>query len=82
VFNTIIVHVHNRINNFEVGELIFDFKVSTYLNNIVQLEHDGIDQSGNVIEKKKVDKKNTNFNKIPAGLNTDRTIPPAGVYLS
>jgi len=40
VFNTIIVHVHNRINNFDVGELEFDFKVSTYLNNIVQLEHD------------------------------------------
>lgn len=57
MFNTIIVDVHNRINNFEVGELIFDFKVSTYLNNIVQLEHDGIDQSGNVIEKKKVDEK-------------------------
>jgi hypothetical protein len=60
VFNTIIVHVHNHINNFEVGELMFDFKVSTYLNNIVQLEHDmgdGIDQCGNVIEKKKVDKK-------------------------
>jgi len=55
VFNTIIVHVHNRINNFDVGELEFDFKVSTYLNNIVLLEHDkggGIDQSGNVIERK------------------------------
>jgi len=34
--------------------------VSTYLNNIVQLDHDmgeGIDQSGNVIEKKKVGEK-------------------------
>ena len=73
MFNTIIVHVHNRINNFDVGELVFDFKMSTYLNNIVQLEHDA--GTGNVIEKKKVDKKNTNFNKIPAGLNTNRTIP-------
>jgi hypothetical protein len=34
--------------------------VSTYLNNIVQLEHDmsdEIDQSGNVIDKKKVEEK-------------------------
>ncbi len=55
MFNTIIVHVHNRINNFDVGELVFDFKMSTYLNNIVQLEHDA--GTGNVIEKKKVDEK-------------------------
>jgi len=55
VFNTIIVHVHNRINNFDVDELVFDFKMSTYLNNIVQLEHDA--GTGNVIEKKKVDEK-------------------------
>jgi hypothetical protein len=55
VFNTIIVHVHNRINNFDVGELVFDFKMSTYLNNIVQIEHDA--GAGNVIEKKKVDEK-------------------------
>jgi hypothetical protein len=34
--------------------------MSTYLNNTVQLEHDmgnEIDQSGNVIEKKKVEEK-------------------------
>lgn len=55
MFNTIIVHVHNRINNFEVRKLEFDFKVSTYLNNIVQLEHYA--GTGNVIEKKKVDEK-------------------------
>lgn len=55
MFNTIIVHVHNRINNFDVHKLEFDFKVSTYLNNIVQLEHDA--GTGNVIEKKKVDEK-------------------------
>ena len=55
MFNTIIVHVHTRINNFEVRKLGFDFKVSTYLNNIVQLEHSA--GTGNVIEKKKVDEK-------------------------
>ena len=36
--------------------------MSIYLNNIVQLEHDmgdEIDQSGNVIEKKKVEEKET-----------------------
>ena len=55
MFKTIIVHVHHRINNFDVGELEFDFKVSTYLNNIVQSEHDA--GTGNVIEKKKVDEK-------------------------
>ena len=55
MFNTIIVHVHNHINNFDVGELVLDFKMSTYLNNIVQLEHDA--GTGNVIEKKKVDEK-------------------------
>lgn len=59
MFNTIIVHVHNRINNFDVRKLEFDFKVSTYLNNIVQLEHYA--GTGNVIEMKKVDEKNTNF---------------------
>jgi hypothetical protein len=63
VFKTILALWHNSINNFDVGELEFNFKVATYLNNIVQLEHDlgdATDQSGNVIEKKKVDEKNTN----------------------
>jgi len=37
--------------------------LSTYLNSIVQLEHDmgdEIDQCGNVIEKKKVEEKEDN----------------------
>ena len=56
VFKTILALAHNSINNCEVSELEFDFRVSTYLNNIVQLQHemgDEMDQSGNVIKKKK-----------------------------
>ena len=60
VFKTILTLAHNSINNCEIGPSGSLFRVSIYLNNIVQLEHgmgDEIDQSGNVIEKKKVEKK-------------------------
>jgi hypothetical protein len=60
VFKTILALAHNSINNCEIGHLGSLFRVSTYLNNTVQLEHDmgdEMDQSGNVIEKKKVEEK-------------------------
>ena len=60
VFKTILALTHNSINNCEIGTSGSLFRVSIYLNNIVQLEHDmgdEIDQSGNVIEKKKVEEK-------------------------
>ena len=62
VFKTILALTHNSINNCEIGTSGSLFRVSIYLNNIVQLEHDmgdEIDQSGNVIEKKKVEEKET-----------------------
>jgi len=56
VFKTILTLAHNSINNCEIGPSGSLFRVSIYLNNIVQLEHDmgdEMDQSGNVFEKKK-----------------------------
>ena len=58
VFKTILALTHNSINNCEIH--VSPYSVSIYLNNIVQLEHDmgdEIDQSRNVIEKKKVEEK-------------------------
>jgi len=63
VFKTILALAHNSINNCEIHLSPYcPYSVSIYLNNIVQLEHDmgdEIDQSGNVIEKKKVEEKET-----------------------
>ena len=56
VFKTILALEHNSINNCEIGHLAAIQSVNLF-NNIAQLKHDmgyEIDQSGNVIEKKKV----------------------------